>query len=191
MRSHVRALLALTMAFGLISPPLAGQTYWTELSTTGYGAVGVGAALAACWDCSYEAAGAVLLATGAAGSLLGYYLGGSAESAGRGGEHLSTGQLLGARVGTVTGIAALGAALAALYINNTDGSAEGEDERTLLMFSATGAVLGIVLEVVEERKLAGSALPDRVGLHAGRGPEGSASIGLSVALGGPARANRR
>jgi hypothetical protein len=56
-------------------------------------------------------------------------------------------------VGTVTGFTVLGTALAALIINETEGNAEGEDERRLLTYSLVGAGVGILVEIAQEAGL--------------------------------------
>lgn len=143
----------LSVLLGLSASPVSPQGLWTEASTIGYGATGFGLGLSACWSCSYESGAVVILAATVAGGVIGHRIGGSAEGAARRREQLTPGQLWGARVGTVTGFTVLGTALAALIINETEGNAEGEDERRLLTYSLVGAGVGILVEIAQEAGL--------------------------------------
>jgi hypothetical protein len=165
----------------LSSPPASGQALWTELSTIGYGGAALGLGVAACWSCDYETAGVVILAAGVGGAILGNRIGAAAERAVRRGERPTPGQLLGARIGTVTGFAALGAGLAALIINETGGNAPGEDERNLALMTVAGAGLGLFVEVMEERGLP-PATSSAFHVFAGPGKGGALRLGLSHTL---------
>jgi hypothetical protein len=109
--------------------------------------------IGACWSCDYESFGVLVLAAGIGGLVLGHRIGGSAEGTARRGEPLRSAQLWGARIGTVTGSAAIGAIIAALIINETGGNEEGEDERRLVTYTLVGGVAGVVLEVLQESGL--------------------------------------
>ena len=153
----------------------------------GYGATAVGLSIAACWSCDYDTFGVLVLAAAVGGVVLGHRIGGSAEGAARSGQRLTAAQLWGARVGTVTGFAALGASLAGVIINETEGNAEGEDERRILTYTLVGAGVGVIVEAIQESGLSenvatalrrisvepttrGAALGVRlIGRHHGRG----------------------
>jgi hypothetical protein len=106
----------------------------------------------------------------------GYHIGGAAEGAVRRGRRPRPLQLLGARVGTVAGFAALGAATAALVINNTEGNGPGDDERLLATTTLVGAGVGVVVKRLQARGLPPRSVASR--LHAGRGPGGRLDITL-------------
>jgi len=147
-------LLAMVTLFGVIEQPVAGQSLWTEASTLGYGATAVGLTIGACWSsCGFETAEVGILAAGIGGFVLGHRIGGSAEGAARRRERLSAAQLWGARIGTVTGFAAIGALVAAIIVNETGGNAEGEDERRLATYTLLGAGAGVLVEVWQESGL--------------------------------------
>lgn len=109
MKHRIGCTIAIGILLSTATQPVAGQRYWTELSTVGYGGIGVGTAIAACWSCSLATFGVVVLSSAIAGTVIGYGIGNSAETTGKREEWPSDRQLLGARVGTVAGVAALGA----------------------------------------------------------------------------------
>jgi hypothetical protein len=163
----------------IVVNPAAGQGFWTEASMLGYGALGLAAGVAVCGSCDYDAAGGVIGTGAALGIFAGYHIGRSAETVGRRGVWPSGAQLLGARIGMVTGVAALGSLAAAYYISNYDSGKAGEDERNLARSIAAGAVVGVVLEVLEERKLKGRLMPR---LDVGYGRELGPTVGLRLSL---------
>lgn len=163
--------------------PAAAQSLWTETSTIGYGASALGLAIGACWSCDYQSGGIVILAAGVGGLFLGHRIGGSAEGAARRGERLSAAQLWGARLGTVTGFAALGALVAAVIISSTDGNAEGEDERRLLTYSLVGAGGGVVAEFVQESGLSNEASAALGNVLVERADNGAVRVGLRHRMG--------
>jgi hypothetical protein len=156
--------------------PVSGQRYWTEASTIGYGGLGVGAAIALCRSCDYAPFGTAVLAGAGLGLLTGYTIGRAAETPARRGEWPNGAQLLGARIGMVTGFAALGATVAALAISSPISIAP--DELSLLVLSAAGAVVGVLLQARDERDLAA-----RVGtrLQVGYHEELGLTVGMRVA----------
>ena len=182
-----RRILALAAVIVIYPAPVAAQDLWTEASMVGYGATAVGLSIAACWSCDYDTFGVLVLAAAVGGVVLGHRIGGSAEEAARTGHRLTAAQLWGARVGTVTGFAALGASLAGVIINETEGNAEGEDERRILTYTLVGAGVGVIVEAIQESGLSenvatalrrisvepttrGAALGVRlIGRHHGRG----------------------
>lgn len=149
-RSLVRVVLLMPLFLAGPRAPVTAQGIWTEASTVGYGATAVGLSIGACWSCDYETFGVLVLAAGVGGLILGHKIGGSAEDAARRGEPLTSAQLWGARIGTVTGFAAVGASVAALIINETGGNAEGEDERRLLTYTLIGGAGGVLVEILQE-----------------------------------------
>jgi hypothetical protein len=150
---------------------------WTESSTIGYGVTAGSLALAACWSgCSLESAGVFILASGVAGLVGGNRIGASAERAAREGR-LTSRRRWAARFGTVTGFAGAGTLLAALWINETEGNAEGEDERLLRDWTLIGGATGVVAEVLQERAL-GSAASASVAVS--RRPTGALGLGLRL-----------
>lgn len=172
------ATLLVTALVGLPSRASA-QSLWTELSTVGYGGLGVGAGVWMSGDNLYAFDGKILLGA-VVGSLLGYHLGGYAEGLARRGTRPSGPQLWAARIGTVAGMASLGAAAAGIYITFTGGNETGEDERNLTRAILAGAAAGVVLEYFLERSLEDrfvAGLTPRIGLL----PDGGVSFGASFA----------
>lgn len=184
-RSHlvVYAFLSLTVFIPgetvFNAEPVRAQGLWTEASVVGYGGLGFGTALAACWDCGYGLALGALVGGAASGLVLGAVVGSSAESAARRGERPGSGQLMGVRLGTVLAGAAVGAALAGAYINFSEGNAEGEDERNIVVFSIAGALLGILVEYKQEAWLREMAVDD-LALRVRPTADGRWSVGLLV-----------
>lgn len=174
--------LGCTIAIGFLlvtaTQPVAGQRYWTELSTIGYGGIGVGTAIAACRDCSYGTFGILVLSSAVIGTVIGYGIGRSAETTGKQGEWPSERQLLGARIGTVAGVATLGAVLTGFYIQQTSSNGPGDDERMLFLFSVGGGVLGALLQRSEEGKLRKLVDPEGFSIALGPGPTGGVGVGV-------------
>lgn len=142
---------ALLLAVLIIVPRASAQSLWTELSV-----LGLGAGVYACRDCDLESGPLVAALGMGAGMFAGFGIGHSAESALSEGRGLSQAQLLGARLGTVSGFAALGAIAAAQKISSQDDNEPGEDERTFTTYTAIGASCGVIYEVFVERRLASS-----------------------------------
>ena len=181
MRGSCVAVAAVSLSLGVWAAPVAPQGLWTEASTIGYGATALGLGIAVCWSCDYGSAGVVILAATVAGLFAGHRIGGSAEAAARRGERPTAGQLWGARVGTVTAFAALGAAVAVVIINETSGNAEGEDERRLLSYSLVGAGLGVIVEVAQEAGLSNDVATAPSGARPARPRRCDRSAGSPVA----------
>lgn len=178
-KRHTFVLVALFVVAPL---PVLGQGLWTEVSTLGYAGAALGLGIAACWSCDYQTAGITILVAGIGGAIIGNRIGGGAESAVRRGERPTTGQLWGARIGTVTGFAALGAGVAALLINETEGNAPAEDERKLAMLTVAGAGIGLLVEVLQERNLPPASTDTAVRFIARPSLGGGFSFGLSRSL---------
>lgn len=171
-------LVVIGLLCGVSQYPVSGQGMWTEASTLGYGATAFGLGVAACWSCDYDTAGIAILAAGVGGLFLGHRIGGSAEGSARRGEVLSSGQLWGARIGTVTGFSAVGAVVAAVLINSTEGNAEGEDERRLRNYSLAAAGVGVLVEVLQEKGLSSGSAAPPLGILAEPTSLGGVRIGL-------------
>ena len=171
--------------FSLWPHGVSGQALWTEASTIGYGALGLGAGIPVCGllidtgsfddDFLFCLGGALI-----GGMVLGHRIGGSAEGAANRGEVLSSGQLWGARVGTVTGFAALGALTAAIIISSTEGNSPGEDERRLRNYTVAGAGLGILTEILYESGLSQPGESSPVRLRVKPHIAGGIRIGLVI-----------
>ncbi len=182
MKHRLGCTIAIVILLSTVTQPVAGQRYWTELSTVGYGGIGVGVAFVACGNCSLGTGAIAILASAVVGSVIGYGVGKSAETTGKQGEWPSEPQLFGARVGTVAGVATLGAALTGLYIQQTSSNGPGDDERMLFLFSVGGGVLGALLQRSEEKKLRSLVDPEGFSLAVGPGPNGGVGVGLRWAL---------
>ena len=175
------ALVAACLAAGITPRTSSGQTLlWTEASTLGYGVTAGSLALAACWSgCDLGTGGLFMLASGAAGLVVGNRIGASAEQAAREGR-LTPGRRWAARFGTVTGFAAVGTMLAALWTNETGGNAPGEDERRLRDWTLLGATAGVVAQVIQERALEGRATLAGASPFVHRAPSGGLHLGLRI-----------
>ena len=137
----------------------SAQGLWTEATTLGYTALGLGIAVAAitAGDCGGCALGAGIgVVGGGLGFGIGNIIGSSAESAARLGERPSAAQLLGVRVGTVLAGASLGAAVGGVYINRKWVRNPGEDERDLVVLAVLGAAVGAWIEYRQEAWLRGT-----------------------------------
>lgn len=182
MKHRIGWIVGIGVLLSTVTQPVAGQRYWTELSTVGYGGIGVGVAFVACGNCSYSTFGILVLSSAVVGTVIGYGVGKSAETTGKQGEWPSERQLLGARIGTVAGVATLGAALTGLYMQQTSFNGPGDDERMLFLFSVGGGVLGALLQRSEERKLRSLVDPEGFSLTVGPGPTGGVGVGIRWAL---------
>jgi hypothetical protein len=155
-RREARALRFVVLFLALLVFPriASALTLWTELSMLGYGGLGTGGAVLACRDCDLDSAGYMVMAGGLVGLVVGYQIGSTAER--RSHSEAGPGQLplWGARIGTVSAFATIGALVAAMRINGNDDNREGEDERVFTTYTAIGAGCGLVYEAFVERRLA-------------------------------------
>lgn len=167
------------MCLLLSAQSVSAQGIWTETSTIGYGAAMGGLGLAACWSgCSVGTAVGLALSSSVVGMYLGYRIGAAAEGVAKRGERPTRAQLLGVRFGTVTAFAALGAGIAALHINSSGGNEEGDDEKTLAYLTLGGAVVGGVIQVLQERGLPEVVSETSLRLAVDPAPFGGMQIGL-------------
>jgi hypothetical protein len=159
----------------------AAQGLWTESSTLGYTALGVGVAVAAISgsDCGWcELGAAVGLLAGGLGFGIGHIIGSSAEAAAHSGEKPSARQLWGVRIGTILAGASLGAVVGGVYVNRKFTKNPGQDERNVVILSVLGAAVGTWVEYGQEawlRSTSGSLAP-----VVRRTPDGRTEFGVGL-----------
>lgn len=170
--------LALTVLVeGLLPTTAPAQFPWSAISTPGYAAGGLAAAVVPAIGAgnSYESGVAILGAGLAGGAIVGWIIGDAAEDRLARGEELSGGHRNALRAGTVMAGAGSGALASFFVINSEEGDGE-RDSEIFLSFVAGGAALGVLTQMLLESRLQ----PDsaRVGLAIGRG--GRSEIVLSA-----------
>lgn len=149
----MRALSSLILACTLSGAPLLAQeadsatarsgVRWDLIDAVGYGGLGTAVGVAAAWDMEYDPGFAVIVATTAAGVLLGGFIGGHARHMLGEGRRPGPVHAGAVAAGAVLAGATVGALASALLINSEgSGTALGSDEQTFAVLVLTGGVLG-------------------------------------------------
>jgi fatty acid desaturase len=177
---RVRTSLVLWLLIGgIAASPAAAQ--WRALSTTGYAAGGLAAAVGPAFAANSYEGGLTALAAGLGGGLVvGWLIGDSAGDRLERGEALSNGHKHAIRAGTVMAGAGVGALASFLVINGSGAGGEGiaSDESIFGSFVAGGAALGVLTQALLDSRLEPAALT----VVPAVGGQGRTEIALTVTL---------